>query len=126
REIAVVHRPRALDVWIREHVDRRRQQHVPVPEEPAPRGAILLALAVPENVVPGRALEPAQVRPREFVVRLAPHRDALLAALCVEPRPRHRRQERAVERVMLAEITEPVRLSALHRTTELAEPCRQV
>src|SRR5258705_12352910 len=55
--VAGVPPPRPLDVRGGEHVDGRGEQHVPVAEERAPGRAVLLAPAVPEEEVAGRAAE---------------------------------------------------------------------
>ena len=125
-QVAVVGRPRARDVRVGEHVDGRGEQHVPLLEERAPARAELLAPAVPRDVVARPRLEPAQMGARELVVHPLVHGDALAARLLVHARARHRGEERAVERVLLALVAQDLGLGPPHGAPEPPEPRRQI
>src|SRR5690348_15703148 len=96
REFAGVRRPGALDVRIGQHVDGGGQQHIPLAEKRAPRGPMLLALAVPEQIIARRALEPAGRAQRELVARAPERLRPPASGLLVDSRAGHRGEQGAV------------------------------
>src|SRR5439155_21226571 len=99
--------------------------HVPLAEEGAERGAELLALPEVADVVRGARLETAEARLAELVLAGAPELDASPALGLGQPRPSHRGQEHAVERVVTAMVAEDLGLRSLDRGTAALEPGRQ-
>src|SRR6185503_10003379 len=88
--------------------------------------AVLLAPAVPEEEVAGRAVEASRLRDRKIVAQRAEHRAALPPRLRVHARAGDRGEQGAVESVVLAVIAEPLGLRFLDHATQLPQAGHQV
>src|SRR2546422_9540372 len=92
------------------------------PEEGAPGRAVLLTLRDPGDVVRRAALDPPLQRAAPFVVARSHHLEARQALLGRDAAGGDRREQRQIERVVLAMVAERIGLRDLHLTAEAPEP----
>src|SRR5262249_7724539 len=99
-------RPRHLDVRKRGGQGNGRQEHVPLPEEGAIRGTVLLTLPIPREVVAEARQQPTALRMGELVVLGTPELGESLPLGLRVARPRDGGQQVMVEAMMRAQVTE--------------------